>query len=401
MCLPRPTSVLQNLVKRLTSSSTVTLHRLISLVCVTSLLLATACLPEDPIQKTVQILDQAVNNLSVANANWQVITKQALAELPKEMQQTVGVELSSTMNRAIDATGVELRCGIDFLRSRVLEDVIRTRAAFLKEPVPPPKVVVCRPEPPSIRMDLEAEDRKDIEFFGYNFDLVQRPRAILKSAQGSKDVSAQLSIGSHYQMILLVSRINFTTNSDRVSIEGPDGELLSEVPVRYGECRTETAEVVLEPKVLRPRWVSGGDEDFAGHGPLINLVLSVGIEQNAVRAHWTMSALEASQSGHGTYVSTGDRTRAEGSLDFDVYTPQGAYRGWKVVRLDGLGSISRAEYYDENRLDDTVTPQGGIVDHFECVGDTEGNEAGSETLCKAHFRNPIPIVVQQVDDCIP
>ena len=71
----------------------------------------------------MQSLNDGISGLNSASADWQKIVGDLQQTLIKQGQSTLANEVSVVLNRAIAATGSELRCNVDFVRVRVRQDL--------------------------------------------------------------------------------------------------------------------------------------------------------------------------------------------------------------------------------------------------------------------------------------
>lgn len=121
-----------------------------------------------------------------------------------------------------------------------------------------------------------------------------------------------------------------------------------------------------------------GDQDFGGHGPQVNVTARIEIRNT--REIWATIWMRARE-------TRSDWTEAQGSTNFMLYRNE---RPILAISSDTFSSLS---YLDTNHSrDEFPLSLSDLVSKFECVGDTQGKEAGSRTGVTVHFN---PIVIQE------
>ncbi|WP_437318060.1 hypothetical protein [Sorangium sp. So ce385] len=120
----------------------------------------------------------------------------------------------------------------------------------------------------------------------------------------------------------------------------------------------------------------GGDADFGGHGPRVNLDVELHVfNGNEVWASVHIDAIETKS----------DWTRAEGTGWFHLYTAPG------TIAEILSPTYFEHEYTDTDHARDLYAfSPGSLVSLLDYVGDTKGNEAGSRTGVQVFFQ---PITV--------
>ena len=122
----------------------------------------------------------------------------------------------------------------------------------------------------------------------------------------------------------------------------------------------------------------GGDRDFHGNGPRVQLWADLRIEDDALEARIVMDALEW-RDGQPKH----DFTQSYGATDWvRVYTPPG---GERVARVHADMNVYVAHVDDDHDVDALDGPPTSFVQRFEVVGDTKGDEAGSRTGVQVFF----------------
>ncbi|MFN8489163.1 MAG: PLAT/LH2 domain-containing protein [Caldilineaceae bacterium] len=149
----------------------------------------------DPIKQAVAVLDNGIERLGSESADWRRVLEETRDKLPSEIRDDVNTVLS----RAIETTGVEFRCGgVDFVRTRVRQDLIRIRADLLKQTIPAKEPTFCHVDPPAVDTSRLPPW---INIIGYDFDTTPI-QVILHYGDQYQDVSEFLQKPTHYHMTL-------------------------------------------------------------------------------------------------------------------------------------------------------------------------------------------------------
>ncbi|MGE3163858.1 MAG: S8 family serine peptidase [Planctomycetota bacterium] len=142
--------------------------------------------------------------------------------------------------------------------------------------------------------------------------------------------------------------------------------------------------IEVAPVFFLPPRLGPGDADFDGHGPDLNISVTLAIGgPNSTQLVSTvfMTATE----GCG---DTGDGTLASGLQSFVLYTHTGPI----ASILTPTGMV--VTFCDQDHLDDRpAIPPGGLVRGLRVVGDTDGPEAGTRTSVIVDY-SPIRFMVQ-------
>lgn len=347
--------------------------------------------------KAVAALDRAIVALESANADWQQILKDVSKDLPAELQSTIGFEVSRTLNRAVNATGSEVKCIVDFLHDRVREDLIRIKARLLHQTIPPLSPVFCDIE--SVDMAMVNDGRQNnLLIYGYNFDIENPVRIVLVENGQEVDVNEQrktLFVLTHYKMELNLAGngVKLSPQSEHFVIRWQD-QVISEIPIKQPElpqCEIKPFKFVPSSDVeFVPPHIEG-DRDFEGHGPKVSV--DVRLRPLDFFFGGTKFGLEIRMHARET---ESDWTTAAGVFLIENFfsIPQGY-----VVNNFITPFQNSAEYTDNDHEDDEIAPSSfGPANGFSFVGDTDGSEAGTRTKVKVHL-NPIELEIRQVDNC--
>lgn len=127
---------------------------------------------------------------------------------------------------------------------------------------------------------------------------------------------------------------------------------------------------------------TGGDRDFWGRAS-IQMVARLFVRNN--NQLWARLWMKAVEPG-------GDRTTAEGSAEYRVYSGGNASPRVDLIYEILSDQYTYVQYVDQTWEEDVLSTgdSGELVKEFRAVGDTYGEEAGSRTQVQARF-NPVTI----------
>jgi len=340
---------------------------------------------------TVDALDQAIDDLQSESSSWQTILEEAQGKLTHEIQETVRTDIANLISHSIAQAGVEFRCNADFIGDRVRQLLVRIKAKFLGQPLPPIKPAICQVVPIAVDRSVVPDRVKQIAFYGYDFDEADDLKAFLRRTDGSLlDVTSNLDRPTHYAMTLKfgATGVQLDNTSERFILEW-EGRQVSTIAVIQPVtpvCESDTARHPSDKVTWAPPRVRG-DRDFGGHGPRVTVVISLLVEPHLLRASVYMRAKETKS----------DWTTAEGIKNFDLFRPDS---GWRIDRVVGEMTATHSYLDGDHELDNFELGAGGPVKGLLYVGDMPGDEAGTRTQVEVTF-NELRIEVTKTVDCVP
>src|SRR5512139_1288610 len=102
---------------------------------------------KDPTTQAVNVLDDAIDALQSASADWQKVLQDAQKKLTEDAQSTIRTELANLASRSSAQAGVELRCDADFIRARIRQALLGIRARLLGQATPKVEPALCQVVP--------------------------------------------------------------------------------------------------------------------------------------------------------------------------------------------------------------------------------------------------------------
>ena len=342
------------------------------------------------IQKAVNVLDDAIDELQNASADWQKVLTDAQSKLTEDAQSTIRNEIANVASRSVAQAGVELRCNADFIRERVRQALIRIRANILKQEVPPAEPGLCQVVPLAVERTLVPVRISAVEFYGYDFDQGSDLKVFHEYAGGKQDVTNMLDRPTHYAMTLRFGEngVQLNERSVRLALEW-GGKKISTIAVIQPQtpvCKSKVVPFTPHRITFVPPHVGKGDKDFAGHGPKVTAFVKLIVRPDTLRAQVYMHAIETKK----------DWTVAMGYKEFDLYNPE---PGWRIDRVVGPAT-SPCSYIDSNHDTDFFDlGSGGPAKRFAFVGDTDGDEAGTRTKMDVDF-NRLQIEETEIANCV-
>jgi hypothetical protein len=345
--------------------------------------------------QAVEQVNNAINALANANADWETIVKNLENNLPATIDQTIKTEISQTLQRAESTAGTEFKCGADFVADRVREHLLRVKAELLQQTPPPIEPTFCNVVPLAVDMNLSPDRRNVIEFYGYDMDTTN-VQVLVQNSTGVSDLTSRLARPTHYHLTLdLGGTPNpLSANSQKLILKWNNTEIssISIIQPTTPVCQSEVF------KVPQPATVSwnpphiAGDTEFNGHGPSVTARVTLSIHGsgagNSVIASVYMDARETQS----------DWTEAAGTTVRTLYT---APPDKKIEKIIGP-LVSSYHYIDSNTTDDG--PFGGAsgepVSQWLFKGDgPNSNDAGSYTGVTVSF-NPLSVVQTETANCV-
>lgn len=341
---------------------------------------------EDATTAAVNAIDDALETLADASADWQAVLTNLVGELTDEAQSTIRNEVSNLLSRTVATGGAELRCNVDFLRDRVRQGLLRIKARLLGTDLPPLEPGLCGVVPLAIDMSLEPARRNVVEFYGYDFDTT--PITVLHVTGGnSVDQSDKLTRPTHYHMTLNLggNGIVLGPNSERLVLRwgGADISTIAVIQPQTPVCRTRT-QVVRPDKLTVVGDHTRGDREFDGHGPNASTTI------NLIRS-------DARVDVRALFVATETQSDWTTARKLETRVAFNAPVGWRIESIHGQTTFSHG-YRDTDHAQDDFEFPGGLVKRLVYVGDTSGDDVG-ETRVEITF-NEFQVTLAETGDCV-
>ena len=321
---------------------------------------------------TVNALNDAIDSLNANSAAWQSVLQDTMNKLTDAAQATVRNEIANVASRSIAQAGVEFRCNADFVGDRVRQALVRIKAQFLGQSVPPVQPGFCQVVPIAVDRDAVPAHVKQLEFYGYDFEAATNLRVFLEGRKvtqqdGRLDVTSKLDRPTHYAMTLKfgATGVQLTDTSQRFVLEW-EGRQISTVAVIQPQTPVCESRIVRLP-LTRVTYVpphTRGDGEFDGNGPVVDARVNLLVRPQSIDARVYMKAQETSS----------DWTTAEGTKVFPLFKPG---PDWQI---DGVveDTVTTHHYVDTNTTDDSFDKGSGTaVKRFVFVGDTDEQRGGN------------------------
>jgi hypothetical protein len=342
----------------------------------------------DITNRTLAVIQNAINQLDANSANWRETLNQALDKLPKDAQSTIRTELTDLTTRTVAAVGEQFKCAVDFLGQRAKEGLQRIKASLLHQAIAL-RPALCDVTPSTVDMSLSPERRTHIDISGYNFDAA--PGMSLYLRRTGEEVLLDrnfLSIQTHYHMTINLGSngVPLTSTSQALIIRwnGSDFSTIQLVQPLPPACKTTPYSASVSPRTYVPPWTAG-DKEFFGHAD-IHVKVSLIKNDTFIDGEIYMKAEQPND----------DHTTAEGTDHFRVYT---APAGWKISQLDGPTEDPELHYLDTTWEDDHFGGGGGIVSEYTVRGDHNGADAGTWTQVTISF-NALKVTLVENQGCV-
>jgi hypothetical protein len=336
-------------------------------------------------------LDQTIDSLQNTSTSWQVLLKDLLEKLTGDARNLIGTDIQNLINNSVAVAGAEVKCEVDFIRARIVENLVALKNKLLGKPMPVLEPRICQAVPQSVDVAQVPASVRVVNFYGYNFGALTDYALKMESLDGTQtDVSRALNIPTAYAMTLSLgpSGANIGSNAHRFALSW-QGKPLSTIGIIQPApviriCKTETKRVDPQDVDLVPGLING-DGEFGGNGPRISINGALTTTPGAVNLQLSMHAKETKS----------DWTEVNGSQSFTVFSAPTGFAIEKVssATTGGFRETTRQNWDPEDR----ELGSGGLFKHLKIIGDTDGSDAG-KTRVRASL-NTIEVVVRETGDC--
>jgi hypothetical protein len=336
-------------------------------------------------------LDQTIDSLQNTSTSWQVLLKDLLDKLTGDARNLIGTDIQNLINNSVAVAGAEVKCEVDFIRARIVENLVALKNKLLGKPMPVLEPRICQAVPMSVDVTQVPASVRVVNFYGYNFGSLTDYVLKMESLDGTQtDVTRALNIPTAYAMTLSLgpSGASIAGNAHRFNLSW-QGKPLSTVGIIQPApviriCKTETRLVDPQDVDLVPQLVRG-DGEFGGNGPTIRILGSLTTTPAAVNLRLAMAAKETKN----------DWTTVNGTTSFTVFAAPSGFA------IEKVASVTRGDFVETTRQnwdpEDRELGSGGLFKHLKITGDTDGSDAG-KTRVRASL-NTIEVVLRETGNC--
>ncbi len=337
----------------------------------------------DSVGATVDVLDDMIAELRGTSGNWEQLVRDAMEKLPADIQNRV----DTSLQRAISAAGAEFSCRVDIIRDMLAQDIENIRASLTGQPVRaiPPRF--CSAVPQNIDM---AHPVAFITFSGYNFDDDVQVRLVTTSGESAVS-STHVTRNSHYNVTVNLSGtgLRLGLNAVRLVLRWRDQEL-GAAAIAQPVCEERQAFINAFDNAYQPPHTRG-DRDFDGNGPRVTIRTSLFNMRSGVEYTIYMKAEEWKNGRAKDDFTTAEGTSPRRRIN---YSPP---NGWEIIRINTSNSATFGQVLSGHGVH--RVPGNAPVREFEIVGDTSGDESGTDTRVTVQF-DRIDITIRQTANCV-
>lgn len=205
-------------------------------------------------------IDQAINTLGNQSASWQTTLTQLEGQLRDDAQATLANEVAQVAAKGVSTAGTEIRCNVDFVRTRMRQDLQRLSARLKKQPVPPIEPALCQVVPTHVDM---AHLPNQLEYYGYDLNAGEPNGVVdvvLRYDGGETPLNAWVNRPTHYLMTVDVRAAPLCNKENRRIAIRFGGADISTVAVTKRVC----ADAPAAPPRAASRILWEGFDDLAG-----------------------------------------------------------------------------------------------------------------------------------------
>ncbi len=179
--------------------------------------------------------EDAINKLLNQSSDWQTVLKDLERQLTKDVQTTLANEVTQLAQKGIATGGVEIRCNVDFVRTRMKQDLERIVARLRSQPIPPVKPGLCQVVPEGIDM---GHPPAQLAYYGYDLDSTgpEGIHVVLKHDGGEDSLDQWMATPTHYLRTLSIQAPPLCSKNNRKIIMRFGPQEVSSVNVLVKQC---------------------------------------------------------------------------------------------------------------------------------------------------------------------
>lgn len=184
------------------------------------------------------VAEDVLPKLTEESGQWRNLLEETRDKIPEELRH----EFDLAFQRAIDAAGTEFRCGVEFIHTRLRQDLETLSAKWLGQgggPSLEPHFCSIRPgEVIALDGNDRPKDQAWLVFVGYDFsdyDNQLLVRVWLENTDGQMTdiTNCCLDNPTHYNLTVDFDEITFTPDTRRLVLMSPGGEILKTVGINH------------------------------------------------------------------------------------------------------------------------------------------------------------------------
>lgn len=323
----------------------------------------------DSIQDAIQVLDDAVADMTTESANWRAILEDVVADLP-ETTHNVKSEVSQLINESIGATSSNIICVMDAIPTRIVRKLNELKAKLaLGGVIPVLAPTVCQVSLPIIDLNNAEITRRTITVNGYDFDNANLLTLVLRKNSGAtQTLSNRINKQSNYQYTINVANMDALLAAyDQIAIVFGEVDISQFGIIHKEEPIIQTIE--FRPADFGPECPThiGGDREFDGHGPDVTARTSIYIVNG--KEIWADVYFHVKE-------TVSDWTEAKGEWKYKIWPTihNTAPANYKIRSI--LSASTTTKRYEDTDHSPDIINGSGPVDNFICVGDTGGDDVG-------------------------
>ncbi len=171
--------------------------------------------------------NNAIAELGANSTQWQQTLSGLEHDLVQQGQQTLANQVQSVIDRGIAAAAVEAKCGVDFLKARLSEEIQGILAGFQGHQPPPPKPHFCSVDPSAIDLRLSPNQRPStLNVYGFNLT-VQNVEVSVVHANGNhtNPQPGFFNVPTEYLATFNLVDYPFKDNDTQLKFKLADGEV--------------------------------------------------------------------------------------------------------------------------------------------------------------------------------
>lgn len=174
-------------------------------VCLMIAIGTTGC---DPVDRAIDMVDRAIEQLTQESASWQFIVQRLAEEFPEGVRSTIRNEVQLLAARTITHSAHEFVCPVDFYRDSMIYELRRVRAMLLDEPaISPLPPRVCTITPNVVNLNDDSNEHIDINGFNLDTAPVSVQLVSLATNQLVQVPEVYYNHTTHYQHVLLIEQL--------------------------------------------------------------------------------------------------------------------------------------------------------------------------------------------------
>jgi len=359
-----------------------------------------------PIEQAITRIDVAIDAINKNSSQWQTIVSNLATDMPKEVHNIIGNDLTSLSRDFLGSASIEFKCNVDFMKARVRNSLQNLKAKLTGEKVYVARPAFCSVNPSSINPNLTTSPSMNtLHVYGYDFNNTDPANRLIQAVligDSSHEFIEDKYIGhvSNYELIINASalfpiisknkfyKIQLLWNGDSID--------LPQVLLQKWTAETKTEFFTPTEFSWIPPFTGAHDKDFntkASNHADGNVKMRYNIQPGYIEASVYLDAMEIGGDNTRVGFSAGTHEESGWSDYHRIYTVSDP----KFEIQSFTQNLETFQPFSIDRQGPVPYFQSGPISRYNIDIDHDNDDAGSYSKVTVFFNQLSVVLVHKTD----